>query len=65
VNARALVLNVMFRNLGYLKLWWLGVFIAPNHQGSRWEAAGDGRIGQSGAPPDRHYALSGAPLKGK
>jgi hypothetical protein len=29
-------LNVMFRNLGCLKLWWLGVFIAPNHQGSRW-----------------------------
>jgi hypothetical protein len=38
-----------------------GVFIAPNHQGSRWEAAGDGRTGQSGAPPDRHCSLSGAP----
>jgi hypothetical protein len=36
VNARALVLNVIFRKLGYLKLWWLGVFIAPNHQGSSW-----------------------------
>jgi hypothetical protein len=36
VNARALVLNVIFRKLGCLMLWWLGVFIAPNHQGSRW-----------------------------
>jgi hypothetical protein len=36
VNARALVLNVIFRKLGSLKLWWLGVFIALNHQGSRW-----------------------------
>jgi hypothetical protein len=25
------------------------------------ESAGDGRTGQSGAPPDRFYALSGAP----
>jgi hypothetical protein len=24
------------------------------------EAAGDGRTGQSGAPPDRHCSLSGA-----
>jgi hypothetical protein len=31
-------------------LWWLGLFIAPNHLGSRWEAAGDGRTGQSGVP---------------
>jgi hypothetical protein len=37
-----------------------GVFIALNHFGSRWEAAGDGRPGQSGAPPDRHCSLSGA-----
>jgi hypothetical protein len=29
-------LNVMFRNLGSLELWWLGVFIALNHQSSRW-----------------------------
>ena len=61
MNARALVLNVIFRKLGCLKLWWLGAFIAPNHQGSRWEAAGDGRTGQSGAPPDTHYSVSGAP----
>jgi hypothetical protein len=54
-------LNVIFRNLGCLKLWWLGVFIAPNHQVSRWETAGDGRTGQSGAPPDTHYSVSGAP----
>jgi hypothetical protein len=59
VNARALVLNVIFRKLGCLKLWWLGVFIALNHQGSRWEAAVDGRTGQFGAPPDRHCAMSG------
>jgi hypothetical protein len=25
------------------------------------EAAGDGRTGQSDAPPDRHCSLSGAP----
>jgi hypothetical protein len=36
------------------------VFIALNHQGNRWEAAGDGRTGQSGAPPDRSCSLSGA-----
>jgi hypothetical protein len=35
VNARALVLNVMFRNLGCLELWWMGVFIALNHQSCR------------------------------
>jgi hypothetical protein len=61
VNARALVLNVIFRNLRCLELWWLGVFIALNHQSSRWEAVGDGRTRQSGAPPDRHCRLSGAP----
>jgi hypothetical protein len=36
VNALALVLNENFRKLGCLELWWLGVFIALNHQGSRW-----------------------------
>jgi hypothetical protein len=46
-----------------LDLWWLGVFIALNHQSSRWEAAVDGRTGQSGAPPDRHCRLSGAPTR--
>jgi hypothetical protein len=35
VNARALVLNVIFRKLGCLKLWWLGVFIAPRSQPPR------------------------------
>jgi hypothetical protein len=29
VNAIALVLNVKFRNFGWLEWWWLGVFIAP------------------------------------
>jgi hypothetical protein len=32
VNALALVLNEKLRKLGYLELWWLGVFIALNHQ---------------------------------
>jgi hypothetical protein len=32
VNALALVLNENFRKLGCLELWWLGVFIALNHQ---------------------------------
>jgi hypothetical protein len=31
VNARALVMNVILRNLGCLEWWWLGVFIALNH----------------------------------
>jgi hypothetical protein len=29
VNARALVLNVIFRKLGCLKLWWLGGIYSP------------------------------------
>jgi hypothetical protein len=29
VNARALVLNVMFRNLGCLELWWLEGIYSP------------------------------------
>jgi hypothetical protein len=36
VNALALVLNVISKKLGCQRLWWLGVFIAPNHFGSRW-----------------------------
>jgi hypothetical protein len=36
VNALALVLNENFRKLGFLEWWWLGVFIALNHQTSRW-----------------------------
>jgi hypothetical protein len=38
VNALALVLNGNFRKLGCLELWWLGVFIALNHQ----QAVGEG-----------------------
>jgi hypothetical protein len=51
VNARALVLNVIFRKLGCQRLWWLGVFIAPNHLGSCWP-----RLLAMGAPdsPVRH-----------
>jgi hypothetical protein len=40
-----------------------GVFIAPTTLVAVGEAAGDGRIGQSGAPPDRYCALSGVPLR--
>jgi hypothetical protein len=36
VNARALILNVIFRKLGYQKMWWLGGIYSPNHLGSRW-----------------------------
>jgi hypothetical protein len=31
VNALAFVLNVISEKLGYQRMWWLGVFIAPNH----------------------------------
>jgi hypothetical protein len=61
MNARTLVLNVMFRKLGCLELWWLGVFIAPTTKIAVGEAAVDGRTGQSGAPPDTHCSVSGAP----
>jgi hypothetical protein len=36
VNARDLVMNVILKNLGCLELWWLGVFIALNHQQAVW-----------------------------
>jgi hypothetical protein len=37
-----------------------GIYSLPTTS-SRWLiSAGDGRTGQSGAPPDSHYALSGA-----
>jgi hypothetical protein len=51
MNARDLVLNVIFIKLGCQRLWWLGVFIAPNHLGSRWS-----RLLAMGAPdsPVRH-----------
>jgi hypothetical protein len=55
VESFALVLNAMFGMHGWLSIRWLGVFIAVG------EAAVDGRTGQSGAPPDRHYFVSGAP----
>jgi hypothetical protein len=64
VNALALVLNENLGKLGCLEWWWLGVFIALNHQTTVGVAAVDGRTGQSGAPPDspvRHRTLSGAP----
>jgi hypothetical protein len=32
VNALAFVLNVKCWKLGWLEWWWLGVFIALNHQ---------------------------------
>jgi hypothetical protein len=32
VNALAIVLNENLRKLGCLEWWWLGVFIALNHQ---------------------------------
>jgi hypothetical protein len=51
VNALALVLNVISEKLGCQRLWWLGVFIAPNHLGSCWP-----RLLAMGAPdsPVRH-----------
>jgi hypothetical protein len=42
-NALALVLNVKCWKLGCLEWWWLGVFIALNHQQAVGEAAVDGR----------------------
>jgi hypothetical protein len=46
----ALVLNAMFRMLGYLELWWLGVFIALNHQ----------QVVRDGCCRWAHRTLSGA-----
>jgi hypothetical protein len=61
MNARALVLNVIFRKLGCLKLWWLGYLQPSTTKVAFGEAAGDGRTGQSGAPLDTHCSVSGAP----
>jgi hypothetical protein len=61
VNARALVLNVMFRNLRCLKLWWLGVFIALNHQSSRWGGCCRWAHRTVRCALDRHCRLSGVP----
>jgi hypothetical protein len=36
MNARALVLNVIFRKLGCQRLWWLGGIYSPQPLGSRW-----------------------------
>jgi hypothetical protein len=51
-----------------LDLWWLGVFIALNHQSSRWRGCCrwahrtvQCATRQSGAPPDMHCRLSNAP----
>jgi hypothetical protein len=46
VNALALVLNENLRKLGCLEWWWLGVFIALNHQ----QVVGGGYC--RWAPPD-------------
>jgi hypothetical protein len=37
-----------------------GIYSLPTTSSCWLNSAGDGRTGQSGAPPDRHYALSGA-----
>jgi hypothetical protein len=96
----ALVLNAMCGMLGWLEWWWLGVFIALNHETTvgdgccRWVhrtircatghclvrqsrhptvrvqelltvgALSSSGTGQSGATPDRHCSVSGAPLTG-
>jgi hypothetical protein len=61
VNARALVLNVMFRKLGCLECGGWGYLYPSTTKVAVGEAAGDVRTGQSGAPPVRHCKLSGAP----
>jgi hypothetical protein len=52
LNALALVLNVLAKNLDALKCWWLRVFIAPTTKVSLGKAAVEGRTGQFGVPPD-------------
>jgi hypothetical protein len=49
---------VKAENLDAMNGGWLGVFISPNHQRSRWW-----RLLSHGAPdsPVRHQKLSGAP----
>jgi hypothetical protein len=51
LNALALVLNVLAEKLGCLKVWWLGVFIAPTTK----VAVGEGCCRRA------HRTLSGAP----
>jgi hypothetical protein len=36
VKSIALVLNAMCGMLGWMEWWWLGVFIALNHQTTVW-----------------------------
>jgi hypothetical protein len=44
---------------------WLRGIYSPQPPNNRWGgAAVDGRTGQSDAAPDRHCAVSGAPLTG-
>jgi hypothetical protein len=91
VNSLDLVLNENLGKLGCLEWWWLGVFIALNHQTTvgtgccRWahrtvqcashvtqplvfgsyrplEALSFNGTRQSGAAPDKHCSVSGAPL---
>jgi hypothetical protein len=52
VNARALVLNVIFRKLGCQRLWWLRGIYSPQPLCSRWP-----RLLAMGAPnsPVRHW----------
>jgi hypothetical protein len=52
VKSRALVLNAMAENLDALKCGGWGVFIVPSTKMAVEELSVDGRIGQSGAPPD-------------
>jgi hypothetical protein len=51
LNALALVLNVLDKNLDTLKCWWLGVFIAPTTK----VVVGEGCCRRA------HRTLSGAP----
>jgi hypothetical protein len=57
VKSRALVLNVLAKNLDALKYGVWGIY-SPNHQSGRW-----GRPLSMGAPDSlvRHQTLSGAP----
>jgi hypothetical protein len=41
--------------------WLGGIYSPPTSSIVIGEAAGDGCTGQSGAPPDRHCSVSGAP----
>jgi hypothetical protein len=61
VESFALVLNEMFGMLGWIWMRWLGgIYSPPTTSIAVGEPAGDGRTGQSGAPPDRQCFLSGA-----